>query len=64
MDNYFSSPPLFDDMFRGKISARGTVCHDKRQIPHDTGPNAFKLKRKGTVTQVRGKQGCSLERQA
>jgi len=28
MDNYLTSPALFDDLFQRKISAYGTVCHD------------------------------------
>jgi len=30
MDNYFTSPALFDDLFQQKISACGTVCYDRR----------------------------------
>jgi hypothetical protein len=39
MDNYFTSPALFDDLFQCKINAHGTVRHDRRGMPRHTGPN-------------------------
>jgi len=33
MDNYFTSPALFGDLFQRKISACGTVHHDKHGMP-------------------------------
>jgi hypothetical protein len=33
MDNYFTSPALFDDLFQQKINACGTVHHDRRGMP-------------------------------
>jgi len=33
MDNYFTSPALFDDLFQQKINVCGTVCHDRRGMP-------------------------------
>jgi hypothetical protein len=33
MDNYFTSPALFDDLFQRKINACGTVCHNRRGMP-------------------------------
>jgi len=33
MDNYFTPPALFGDVFQQKINACGTVCHDKRGMP-------------------------------
>jgi hypothetical protein len=39
MDNYFTSPGLFDDLFQRKINACGTFCHDKRGMPRDIGPS-------------------------
>jgi len=46
MDNYFTSPALFDDLFQQKINAYGTVCHDR----HDIGPKSQKMKRGDIVT--------------
>jgi hypothetical protein len=42
MDNYFTSPALFDDLFQRKINACGTVCHDRRGMPRDIGPKSLK----------------------
>ena len=39
MDNYFTSPSPFDDLFQRKINACGTICHDKRGMPRDIGPS-------------------------
>jgi hypothetical protein len=33
MDNYFTSSPLFDDLFQHKINACGTVRHNRRGMP-------------------------------
>jgi len=33
MDNYFTLPALFDDLFQRKISACGTVRYDRRGMP-------------------------------
>ena len=33
MDNYFTSPALFGDLFQRKINACRTVLHDKRGMP-------------------------------
>jgi hypothetical protein len=33
MDNYFTSPALFDDLLQRKINACGSVRHDKRGMP-------------------------------
>jgi hypothetical protein len=33
MDNYFTSPALFGDLFQLKINACGTVRHDRRGMP-------------------------------
>jgi len=35
MDNYFTSPDLFDDLFQQKINARRTVRQDRRGMPRD-----------------------------
>jgi len=50
MDNYFTSPALFDDLFQRKIRACGTVCHDRRGIPPDFGPKSLKMKRGNIAT--------------
>jgi hypothetical protein len=39
MDNDFTSPAVFDDLFQRKINACGTVRHDRRGMPRDIGPN-------------------------
>jgi hypothetical protein len=54
MDNYFTSPALFDDLFQRKINACGTVRHDRRGMPQDIGPKCLKMKRGDIVTRVRG----------
>ena len=33
VENYFTSPTLFDDLFQRKINACGTVHHDRRGMP-------------------------------
>jgi hypothetical protein len=33
MDNYFTSPALFGDLFQLKINACGTVRHDRHGMP-------------------------------
>jgi hypothetical protein len=54
MDNYFTSPVLFDDLFQRKINACGTVRHDRRGMPKDIGPKSLKMKKGDIVTRVRG----------
>ena len=54
MDNYFTSPALFEDLFHHKINACGTVRHDRRGMPRDIGPKSLKMKRGDIVTCVRG----------
>jgi len=44
MDNYFTSPALFDDLFQRKIRACRTVRHDRRGMPRDFGPEFLKMK--------------------
>jgi hypothetical protein len=51
MDNYFTSPTLFGDLFQLKSNACGTVRHG---MPRDIGPNSLKKKREDTMTGVRG----------
>jgi len=33
VDNYFTSPAVFGDLFQRKINTCGTVRHDKRGMP-------------------------------
>jgi len=54
MDNYFTLPALFGDLFQQKINACGTVRHDKHGMPQDIGPKSLKMKRGYIVTRVRG----------
>jgi hypothetical protein len=54
MDNYFSSPPLFDDLEKRKINSCGTVCNDRRAMPQDIRPRFMKLKKGDIVTRVKG----------
>jgi hypothetical protein len=49
MDNYITSPALFDDQKKQKISACGTVRHDRCVMPKDFEPKSLKIKR-GTAT--------------
>ena len=54
MDNYITSPPLFDNLFQQKINACGTVRHDRRGMPRDIGPKSLKMKRGDIATRVMG----------
>ena len=54
MDNYFTSPALFDDLFQRKINVCGTVRHNRRGMPRDIGPKSLKMKRGDIATRVRG----------
>jgi len=54
MDNYFTSPALFDDPFQRKINACETVRHDRRGMPQDIEPKSLKMKRGDIATRVRG----------
>ena len=44
MDNYFTLPALFGDLFQRKINVCERVCHDKRGMPQNIGPKSLKLK--------------------
>ena len=52
MDNFFSSPRLFDDLDRRKINSCGTVRPNRRDMTSDFGP---KLKLKSGDVRVRTK---------
>ena len=60
MDNFFSSPRIFDDMDRHKINSCGTVWPKRRDMPHDFGPKQLKLKRSDIRAKTRG---CLTDRQ-
>jgi len=45
MDNFFSSPRLFDDLDGHKINSCGTVRPNRKYMPCDFGPKELKLKR-------------------
>jgi len=38
MDNFFSSPRLFDDLDRCKINSCGTLRPNRKDMPRDFGP--------------------------
>jgi len=42
MDNFFSSPRLFDDLLRCKIHSCGTVRPNRKDMPSDFGPKKLK----------------------
>ena len=54
MDNFFSSPSLFDDLDGHKINSCGTVRPNRKDMPPDFGPKQLKLKR----GDVRVKKKC------
>ena len=60
MDNFFSSPRIYDDMDRRKINSCGTVWPKRRDMPHDIGPKQMKLKRVDVRVKTRG---CLTDRQ-
>jgi len=45
MDNFFSSPRLFNDLDRHKINSCGTLWPNRKDMPHDYGPKQPKLKK-------------------
>ena len=45
MDNFFSSPELFDDLGNKQIYCCGTVRPKRRGMPQDLKPKTTKLKR-------------------
>jgi hypothetical protein len=56
MDSYFSSPALFDDLFRRKINCCGNVRNDRQGMPKDISSPAIKAKKGDIIMQVRGNQ--------
>ena len=54
MDNFFSSPDLFDDLAQKKISCCGTVRLNRKGMPNDLLPKTQKLKRGDIRVRTRG----------
>ena len=54
MDNFFSSPRLFDDLDSRKTNSCGTVRPNRRDMPCDFGPKQLKLKRGDVRVRTRG----------
>ena len=54
IDNFFSSPRLFDDLDRHKINSRRTVPPNKRGRSHEFGSKQLKLKRGDVRVRTRG----------
>jgi len=54
MDNFFSSPRLFDDLDGHKINSCGTVRPNRKDMPHDFGPKKLKRKRGDVTVKARG----------
>ncbi|PNF40809.1 hypothetical protein B7P43_G16650 [Cryptotermes secundus] len=53
MDNYFSSPALFDDLLDRKINKCGTIHNDRRGMPQEIWPKSIKLKKGDIVRRVK-----------
>jgi len=54
MDNFFSSPRLFDNLARCKINSCRTVRPNRRDMPNDFAPKQLKLKRVDIRVRTRG----------
>jgi hypothetical protein len=54
MDNYLSSPALFDDLYARKINCCGTVRHNRKNMPQNFGPQILKKKKGDIISRVRG----------
>jgi hypothetical protein len=52
MDNYFSSPRLFDDLHNRRIGSCGTVCRSRKEMPSNFGPKHLKLKKGDIMSKV------------
>ena len=64
MDNFFSSPRLFDDFLRRKILSCGTVQHNRKDMPSDFGPKKTEIDKRRYKGEDQGKfDHVSLERQ-
>jgi hypothetical protein len=54
MNNFFSSPRLFDDLERHKINSCRRVQPDRKDMPADLGPKKLKFKRGDVRVRTRG----------
>jgi len=54
MDNFFSSPRLFDDLDRRKMNSCGTVRRNSKDMPRDFGRKQLQLKRGDVRVRTRG----------
>jgi hypothetical protein len=54
MDNYFTSPNLFNDLHSRKINACGTVRHNRKGMPSNFSPKDLKMKKGDIVSRVKG----------
>lgn len=64
MDNYFTSPKLFNDLLSRKINACGTVRHNRKGMPLNFSPKELKMKKRRYCVEGEGDtQGCMLEGQ-
>ena len=54
MDNFFSSPRLFDDVDRRKVNSCGTMRPNRRDMPSAFRPRKLKLKRRDVRVRTRG----------
>jgi len=54
MDNFFSSPELFNDLERHKINTCGPGRPKGKDMPRDSGPKKLKLKRGDIRVRTRG----------
>jgi len=54
IDDFFSSPRLFDDLDRCKINSCGAVQPNRKDMPCDFGPKQLKLKRGDLRVRIRG----------
>jgi len=54
MDNFFSSPRLFDDLLRRKIHSCGTVQTNRKDMPSDFGQKKPKLTKGDIRVRTRG----------
>jgi hypothetical protein len=54
MDNFFSSPRLFNFFDSHKINSWGSVWPNRKYMPRDFGPKQLKLKRSDVRVRTRG----------
>ena len=54
MDNYFSSPDLYDDLATKQIYCCGTVRPNRKGMPQDLGPKRMTLQRVNLQVWTRG----------